>query len=51
MYHFRMFYLPRRVQHNTWIGQNIKRYYCQNANNKSKIRNIGILAHIDAGKY
>ncbi|XP_025415341.1 ribosome-releasing factor 2, mitochondrial isoform X2 [Sipha flava] len=45
-----MFFYPRKVQHNTWISCIWKRYYCHNKNKMSKIRNIGILAHIDAGK-
>jgi len=29
----------------------MRRYYCHNIDKMSKIRNIGILAHIDAGNY
>lgn len=47
----RMFLLPRKVQRNIWIPYIWRRYYCHDKNNMSKIRNIGILAHIDAGKY
>lgn len=46
-----MFFLVRRVQRNIRIRRILRRYYCHNINNMSKIRNIGILAHIDAGKY
>lgn len=49
---FRMLFLPRRVHHNNiYIRHMISRHYCQNINKMSKIRNIGILAHIDAGTY
>lgn len=46
-----MFLLSRRIQCNIWIRCIWKRHYCQHVDNMSKIRNIGILAHIDAGKY
>lgn len=47
---FRMFF-PRRVHRNTWMHRILKRCYSHNVDNMSKIRNIGILAHIDAGNY
>lgn len=46
-----MFLLSRRIQRSIWIRRILKRHYCQHVDNMSKIRNIGILAHIDAGKY
>lgn len=46
-----MFSVSRRIQRNQYIMQNIKRCYCHNTDNMSRIRNIGILAHIDAGNY
>lgn len=48
-----MFFNSRRVQRNIQIQHILRRYFSHdnNSNDKSKIRNIGILAHIDAGKY
>lgn len=46
-----MLFLHRRIhRNNIYIKHIMRRYYCHNTDNMSKIRNIGILAHIDAGK-
>lgn len=46
-----MLFFHRRVHRNVYIKHIMSRYYCHNIDKMSKIRNIGILAHIDAGNY